>query len=129
MKIRYLVWLAMLSLTAGFAHAHHAAQAQFDVTTINEITGVVSNVQWINPHPQIYVDVTDENGQVNNWHFEAAALNVMRRTGTVRKLNPGDTFTVRYWPARNGADEGLVRALVNADGEEIFSLSLAEINK
>src|SRR5579871_402472 len=49
--------------------AHHSESAQFDVSKPVKITGVISKVEWMNPHIWFYVDVKDENGKVTTWGF------------------------------------------------------------
>ena len=129
-KTRYFVLIGVLSLEGAGAYAHHAVQAQFDVTATAEVTGVVTDVEWINPHPQIYLEVPNEEGGAVPWHFEAAVLDVMRRTGAVRELQVGDTFTVRFHPARReGLNAGIVRELINEEGETVFAVSLRDASR
>src|SRR5438552_5082921 len=56
-----------LALLAGPAFAHHAFAGQYDKDTPIQLTGVVTKIEWMNPHARFYVDVKDESGNVTNW--------------------------------------------------------------
>ena len=69
---------AGLLLTAGVALAHHAYAAEFDLSKPVKLTGVVTRVEWTNPHIWIYIDVKDETGKVTNWGFSPEVRSVHR---------------------------------------------------
>src|SRR5437870_2110009 len=78
--------------------AHHSCAAEFaefDATKPVTITGVVTNVGWLNPHSWLYVDETDEAGKVRSWAFELGSPNGLIRAGwTKSTLKPGEQVTV-----------------------------------
>jgi hypothetical protein len=86
------------------AFAHHAVGGEYDPNKPVTVTGVVTKVEWVNPHARVYFDVTDATGKVTNWSVELAARVVLERMGwTGRSLKPGETITVRGDQARSGA--------------------------
>ena len=68
---------------AALAHAHHSQVGLFDTSqdAVIEITGIVKSVSWRNPHGQILLDVTDEDGNITEWDAETASVSVMRNRG------------------------------------------------
>ena len=84
------------------AYAHHSA-AMFDFRNTVEITGVVKEFQYTNPHSWLLVDVTNEDGSVTTWGFEAEGPSTLLRAG-IRKgdLPPGTPLTIRGNPMKDG---------------------------
>ena len=97
------------------AVAHHAVQGQYDVEQTLSFDGKLTRIELINPHPQIYFDVSSK-GAVTNWRIEAPAIAALRRMGLMRILKVGDSYKVEYSPARNGQPIALMRAVVTSDG-------------
>tara|TARA_B100000029_G_scaffold515735_2_gene624289 strand:+ start:379 stop:765 length:387 start_codon:yes stop_codon:yes gene_type:complete len=102
------------------ASAHHAVQAQFDVNNIETFTGLMTKVEFINPHPYFYLDVVGDNGEITNWEIESVALNALRRMGLVKELRVGLEYTVEYHPARNGEAQGLMMAITLPGGNRLL---------
>lgn len=123
--MRTLLSIGILGLAAGApvgAIAHHAFAAEFDRDQPVEVTGTVTNVEWMNPHARFYVDVEDANGVVVNWDFELGSPNGLMRQGWRRdSLKPGDVVTVNGWRARNAPNVANARAVKLADGREVFA--------
>lgn len=108
--------------TAGSALAHHSFAAIYDTEQSVTVTGVVTNVDWLNPHAHFFVDVENEDGVVENWDFELASPNGLMRLGWRRdSLKPGDEVTVVGIPARDGSTRANTRSVTLADGSEMFS--------
>src|SRR5438477_12605741 len=86
------------------AVAHHSFGAEYDGTKPVTLTGVITSVQWTNPHFYFFMDVKDPNGVVANWKFEGYPPTVLNRIGWKRNetMQPGDTVTVCGWRARAG---------------------------
>jgi hypothetical protein len=121
---------AKLSLFAGVcfatmalpALAHHSFATQYDADAPVTLTGVVTMVEWTNPHARFYIDVEDENGQVVNWNLELASPNVLRRNGWLRNsLTAGDVVTVEGSRARDGSRMANARTVNLANGERVFA--------
>jgi len=103
--------------------AHHSFGAEYDANKPITLTGVVTSVEWTNPHIHFFMDVKDSNGKVANWKFEGFPPNVLYRTGWKREvtMKPGDTVTVFGWRARDGTNWAHSRQVTFADGKKLFS--------
>lgn len=113
--------VASLAL-AGAAHAHHSFATQYDANAPVTLTGVVTKVEWTNPHARFYVDVADADGNVTNWNLELASPNVLRRNGWSRdSLKVGDEVMVEGSAARSGAKMANARTVRLADGSRVFA--------
>jgi hypothetical protein len=124
--ITLLMTLAMLVPVAGFAH--HAVQAQFDISKMSTLTGQLIKMELINPHPYLYFDV--KNGaKTTNWEIEAPALVALRRLGLIKRLKVGETYTIQFAPARNGNPLGLIRSITLPDGQTIMTSSAEDFGK
>jgi hypothetical protein len=121
------VVIAALSLLlsgtmAGSAYAHHGFQYEYDGTKVITTTGVLTKVDWENPHIYFYVDVRDADGKVSNWRFEGSSVSLVQRTGTKRgdlADNIGKTITVTSCPGKGGALKGAAWKVVLPDNREV----------
>ncbi len=86
--------------------AHHSFAAEFDSDRPIELTGIVTNVEWTNPHVWFYINVMDaETGEVVNWGAEMGPPHGLQRRGWRRdSLKIGEEVTVRGYLARNGSN-------------------------
>jgi Family of unknown function (DUF6152) len=98
--------VSCLSLAPLPALAHHSFGAEYDGTKPITLTGVVTKIEWTNPHFYFFVDVKDQSGAVANWKFEGYPPSVLNRIGWKRDdtMRPGDTVTVFGWRARDGTN-------------------------
>jgi hypothetical protein len=104
--------------TAG----HHSIAGEYDVNKTVTLKGVVTKIEWTNPHARIYVDVAQPNGTVTNWNLELAAVSALVRNGWSRTaLKIGDTVTVEGIQARSGASIANARNVTFPDGRRVFS--------
>src|SRR6266571_1182589 len=86
------------------ALAHHSFAAEYDASKPVTLNGVVTRIEWTNPHARVYVDVKDESGTVTSWNLELASPNALRRLGWTRDfLQVGGTVTVFGSLARDGS--------------------------
>src|SRR5689334_16564713 len=94
----------VLVLNLPAAKAHHSLSGQFDTTKSFEINGVVSRVDWVNPHTYVYVDVKQANGSQLTYKFESLPVAMMRKAGLSKQelLGDGKTVHIKAHPARNG---------------------------
>ena len=99
---------------AGTAAAHHSA-AMFDDKKLIEVSGVVREFQFTNPHSWLLVDVTNDDGSVTTWGFEAEGPSTLMRAGIRRSdLPPGTEITIRGNPMKDGRPAAAwVDAVVN----------------
>ena len=81
--------------------AHHSFGAEYDANGPITLTGVVTKIEWTNPHSHFYLDVTDDKGNVVNWKFEGYGPGVLYRTGWKKDvtIKAGDMITVFGWRA------------------------------
>jgi Family of unknown function (DUF6152) len=102
------------------AFAHHAVQAQFDFDKPLSLTGVLTRVEWINPHSYMFLDVKDEAGNVKKWALELVGPGGLRKAGLSRAdrggFKVGDTITVNAFASKDGSDSGFVKELKLPDG-------------
>ena len=109
---------------AGPLLAHHSFDAQYDRNRTVEMKGVVTKVEWMNPHARFYVDVRDEDGRVTNWNMELGSPNGLIRAGWTRtSLKVGDEVTVTVSLARDGSRMANARDVTLADGRRVFAAS------
>jgi len=103
------------------AHGHHAFAAEFDASQPVHFTGVVKNMRWTNPHAWILVDVTLEDGTVEEWSIEAGTPVVLFRRGfTKESLAPGTEIVIDGYRAKDGSRRANGRDLTLADGRTLF---------
>src|SRR6185437_740607 len=115
-----VVLLAILSPAA--LTAHHSFGAEYDDKQPITITGVVTRIEWTNPHSYIFLDVKDAAGQVTSWKFEGYPPGVLYRTGWKRNvtMKAGDSVTIFGWRARSSATAGHSRQITFADGSKLY---------
>ncbi len=93
MRMRLGIFAAAVgcvALTLPIA-AHHGFDTEYDAKKKVALTGVVTKVEWTNPHMHVYIDVTDAGGKVTSWNLEMASPNTVIRQGWGRNsLLPGD---------------------------------------
>jgi len=118
-----LAFFAAVLIAAAPAFAHHSFAAEYDGEKPITLKGVVTKVEWENPHMHFYLNVTDAKGKVEEWKFEGFPPNMLVRQGWKRDvtLKQGDAITVFAWKARNGANLAHSREITLADGKKIFS--------
>jgi hypothetical protein len=114
------VGFGLLCLTAP-ALAHHSWTADYDAGKPVTIKGVVSKVEWTNPHTHFYVDVKDESGSVKTWNFEMASTLALERGGWSRKtLQVGTEVTIGGFGGRAVMERAIAASMTTADGRNLF---------
>jgi len=110
--------MALLVLAPLVAEAHHAA-SMFEAEKETTVTGVVKEFQYTNPHSWLLVDVTNKDGSVTTWGFEAEGPGVLMRNG-IRKsdFTAGTKLTITGHPMKNGQPAASWIKAVRADGVE-----------
>ena len=89
--------------------AHHGTQASYDMSKSVTLTGSVTEWKYVNPHAQLYFDVTDDTGRVVHWGGELNSPTALRRDGwTKEAFKPGDSITLSVHPSLAGTSFGVV---------------------
>ncbi len=110
----------VLALTAAPPMGAHHSILPFDGTQATTVHGVVARFVWQNPHAHIYLDVTNEQGDVEQWAIESEGANGLRRLGWTKDvIRPGDRVTSMGARAKNGAPIMRCQALVLGDGRRL----------
>jgi hypothetical protein len=116
----------LLLAGAPVALAHHSFAAEFDASKPFKLTGLVTKVEWQNPHTFFYIDVTDAaTSKVTNWAIELGSPNGLMRSGWTRNtLKIGDIVAVEGSLARSGEPLGNARVVIlTSTGQRLFAAS------
>jgi hypothetical protein len=119
---------AALLLVGLPAYAHHAVQASVDINVNVEAKGILTKVDWINPHTWMHFDITLPDGTVQkNVLVESLGIGALRQVGIDSKeaLKVGQTYTITYYPMRNGDPGGFMSRMVLPDGK-VFDTKTAD---
>jgi len=102
--------------------AHHSFGVVYDEKKPVTLTGVVSKIEWTNPHSFLFLDVKDTDGKVTTWSFEGYPPTVLYRTGWKKDITmkAGDQVTVFGWQARAGGPHAHARQVTLADGTKHY---------
>lgn len=133
MKLARLIQIAAvmgLMSQAGNTLAHHSFAAEFDADKPVSITGIVTKVEWANPHVWIYLNVEDEeSGEVTNWGAELGPPHLLQRRGWRKNtLTIGTEIEVEAFMSRNGSPRVNARSITmtstgGAPGETLDAVS------
>jgi hypothetical protein len=131
MKTKLAIFAAGIAvLLAGVPMvAHHSFAAEFDSAKTIKLTGVVTKIEWMNPHAYFYIDVTDPAGKVSNWGLEMGSPNGLMRQGWTRNsMKIGDTVNVEGSAAKDGSLIGNARSVTLSNGQKLFAASSQQTN-
>ena len=98
--------------------AHHSSSS-YDMEHPLNMKGVVSKVEWTNPHVFIFLNVKDEMGSVEEWRVEGNSPNMLTRVGWKSDMiKPGDELLVNGAAAKNGAKVMRLISITLANGQK-----------
>lgn len=122
MRSRFIgfVLIVALLLAVSPARAHHSVPGQFDTSKPVTLKGVITKIDWINPHIYVYLDVKDPSGTTATWALSTLPTAMMRRAGLTKETfqgKAGEEVTINAVPARDGSRNlGWINKITYADG-------------
>ena len=103
-------------LAAAPLLAHHSFAAEYDAKKPIELKGVITKVDWMNPHVYFYIDVKNESGKIDNWAFEMGPPRLLERGGWKKStMKEGDEVIVSGTLAKDGGKHGNARSVTLAN--------------
>jgi hypothetical protein len=121
MKLTVFLIAGGILLGALPGRAHHSFSAEFDINQPIKLTGVLTKMDWVNPHGWIYIDVKQPDGTVVNWAIEAGGPTQLLRRGLRKTDFPaGIEVTVEGFRARSGEPKANGRSVTMKDGRNFF---------
>jgi len=117
-------WLLVAALLVAAAPvvAHHAFSAEFDATKPVRLQGVITKMEWINPHAWMHVDVTNDDGTVDSWMVEAGPPGALVRRGWRKdSVRPGTEVFIEGYQALDGTNKANGRDVTLPDGTKLFA--------
>ena len=124
MRTKLLVAAAAITtlLSTAPVAAHHSFAAEFDASKPFKLTGVVTKVEWQNPHVWFYVEVKEQNGKLTTWGFSTAPPGALMRRGVTKAaLKLGSVINVEGVRARDGSNNASARRITFADGTNVLT--------
>lgn len=120
-----------LGMTLALAplRAHHSFAAEYDSKKPVLLKGIVTKVDWMNPHVYFYLDVEDDSGNVANWSLEMGPPNGLEHAGWKRNtMKVGDVVVVEGTRAKDGAHQANARAVTMASTGKRLGAASSEGN-
>lgn len=121
-RLSVLILGLCVVVAGGNVLAHHSEAAEYDSTKPVKFSGVLTKVEWANPHVWFYIDIKGDDGKVTSWGFSTAPPgSLMRRGVTKDALKIGSTVNVEGIRARDGSNNGSMRRLTFPDGTQVLA--------
>ena len=106
-------------IASGPTFAHHGTAA-YDTSRVVTVKGTMTDFRFINPHVQLFFDVKNDRGEIENWQAELTAPNKLSRAGWDKHtLKIGDSITATGYVAKDGVHTMWINKLIGPDGEEL----------
>ncbi len=112
--------------------AHHSVSAVFDMQKKIRLNGELVEVEWVNPHIQLYMKNKTAGGAMETWKVEGGPPSWYRRVGVNKSTfskRIGETITIEGLPAKDGSTYGFLQKVTFANGDTLESASAAEVSK
>ncbi len=121
MRTKTLLAIAVFCIVSPAVWAHHSFAAEFDPTKPVKLKGTVTQMEWINPHSWIHMDVKNPDGTVTSWMIEGGSPNALLRRGFTKSSLPvGSEIVVEGYQAKDASNRANGRDLTFADGTKLF---------
>ena len=123
MKLNKLILVLLLALAGSLpVLAHHSFAAEFDDTKPVKVTGVITRVEWLNPHIWFYVDEKAPDGTITHWAFSGGAPGQLMRRGINKNvLQIGATVVVDGFRAKDASNNANGNKVTFPDGRNVFT--------
>jgi hypothetical protein len=113
--------ILVFAAVATVSYAHHSFGAEFDSNKPIKLTGVVTRLEWTNPHVYLWIDSTGKDGKVQQWGFEMGPPHMLQKAGWKKNsLTLGETVEVDGWRARDGSNHANARMVKRTSTGEVL---------
>jgi hypothetical protein len=100
---------------------HHSFAAEFDANRVVKLHGTVTQMEWVNPHAWIHINVQNPDGTTTEWMIEGNTPNgLLRRGFTKKSLEPGTEVFVEGYQAKSGDNKANGASITFKDGKKLF---------
>lgn len=121
MRLAQPLLFVLCTAAAAASYAHHSFGAEFDSDKPVKMSGVVTRLEWTNPHVYLFIDVKGKSGAVTNWGFEMGPPHMLQKAGWKKNsLTIGETVEIEGWLARDGSNHANARKVTRKSTGEVL---------